>query len=160
MKSLFEKYFRKSLIEERDNSLTDELRDGLEDGGYSDADTEGLANDAEADIADIENDASAAEDANTLLKGKIEDKIKEGNDQIAAWVEALEEFATFINDPTNEDSIKHIIDNAGSGSALSSVKSTAGAQMIKVATDCVVLAQTLRGLIGSVTVDDVLGMNK
>ena len=83
---------------------------------------------------------------------------KEGNNQIATWASALEEFAAFINDASNEESIKHIIDNAAAGSALAAVKKTAASQMTKVATDCVVLAQTLKSLIGSVSVEDVLGL--
>lgn len=158
MKNLFESYFKKSLLME-DDSLSDELSDGL-DTPYEDGDTENLANELDAESGVQEEDMATAQEANDLLKGKIETKIKEGNDQIAVWAEALEEFATFINDPTNEESIKHIIDNAGTGTALASVKSVAGKQMTKVATDCAVLAQTLRSLIGSVSVDDVLGLSK
>lgn len=162
----FEKCFKrqfKTLNEDKDliNTIS---RPSFEQDDEEDAlvedDTESsqLADEIESDLEDSAQDSAKIEDANMMLKGKIEKEIKEGNNQIATWASALEEFATFINDASNEESIKHIIDNAAAGSALAAVKKTAASQMTKVATDCVVLAQTLKSLIGSVSVEDVLGL--
>lgn len=162
----FEKCFKrqfKTLNEDKDliNTIA---RPSFEQDDEEDAlvedDTESsqLADEIESDLEDSAQDSAKIEDANMMLKGKIEKEIKEGNNQIATWASALEEFAAFINDAANEESIKHIIDNAAAGSALAAVKKTAASQMTKVATDCVVLAQTLKSLIGSVSVDDVLGL--
>lgn len=162
----FEKCFKrqfKTLNEDKDliNIIS---RPSFEQDDEEDAlvedDTESsqLADEIESDLEDSAQDSAKIEDANMMLKGKIEKEIKEGNNQIATWASALEEFAAFINDASNEESIKHIIDNAAAGSALAAVKKTAASQMTKVATDCVVLAQTLKSLIGSVSVEDVLGL--
>lgn len=162
----FEKCFKrqfKSLREDRDLLATisrpsfeqDDEEDALVE---DDTDSSQLADEIESDLDSGAQDSAKIEDANMMLKGKIEKEIKEGNNQIAAWASALEEFATFINDASNEESIKHIIDNAAAGSTLAAVKKTAASQMTKVATDCVVLAQTLKSLIGSVSVEDVLGL--
>lgn len=162
----FEKCFKrqfKTLNEDKDliNTIA---RPSFEQDDEEDAlvedDTESsqLADEIESDLEDSAQDSAKIEDANMMLKGKIEKEIKEGNNQIATWASALEEFAAFINDAANEESIKHIIDNAAAGSALAAVKKTAASQMTKVATDCVVLAQTLKSLIGSVSVEDVLGL--
>lgn len=162
----FEKCFKrqfKTLNEDKDliNIIShpsfeqDDEEDALVE---DDTESSQLADEIESDLEDSAQDSAKIEDANMMLKGKIEKEIKEGNNQIATWASALEEFAAFINDASNEESIKHIIDNAAAGSALAAVKKTAAAQMTKVATDCVVLAQTLKSLIGSVSVEDVLGL--
>lgn len=162
----FEKCFKrqfKTLNEDKDliNFISrpsfeqDDEEDALVE---DDTDSSQLADEIESDLEDSAQDSAKIEDANMMLKGKIEKEIKEGNNQIATWASALEEFAAFINDASNEESIKHIIDNAAAGSALAAVKKTAASQMTKVATDCVVLAQTLKSLIGSVSVEDVLGL--
>lgn len=140
------------LVREADNSLENALSSDLDDAKPTEKENGALSDelDNSLDSTDI------ASEADELLKGKIEKKIKEGNDQIAAWADSLEDFANFINDATDENSIRHIVDNAGSGSALAAVKAKAGKQMTRVATDCAVLAQTLKSLIGSVSINDVI----
>lgn len=152
----FEKVFKSILLSESDDSLEQALSADLDETPSKDKEVSELDGQMEGELSS----AQAEDEANEMLKGKIEKNIKKGNDQIASWATALEEFAAFINDATNEESIKHIIDNAGTGSALASVKKQAGKQMTRVATDCVVLAQILKSLIGSVSVTDVLGANE
>lgn len=152
--NLFERKFRK-LFKESDSGLEEALTSTMDDDTVEgdNADLQQEMNDSIESSKEHENEVK---EADKLLKGKIEKRIKEGNDKIAEWAAAIEEFATFINDASNEQSIRHIVDNAGNGSALASVKQSANKQMTKVATDCVVLAQTLKSLVGSVSVNDIL----
>lgn len=69
------------------------------------------------------------------------------NDVIVGWVEKLDEFVSFINDPMNTDSIKYITDAAAPGSILEKVKSSEARRLTKVATECSALAQSLRSYI-------------
>lgn len=149
----FEKVFKRILVKEADNSLEDALSQDLNEVESEDKENNALSE----ELDDSLDSNDIASEADELLKGKIEKKIKQGNDQIATWADSLEDFANFINDATNKNSIRHIVDNSGSGSALAAVKAKAGKQMTRVATDCAVLAQTLKSLIGSVSVNDVIG---
>lgn len=152
MKS-FKSIFSSVLLSEADDSLERALSGDLDNVETNDKD----ASELEKSLEDEQDSTEDTDEAGEVLRGKIEKKIKEGNDKIAKWAEALEDFAAFINDPKEPESIRHIIDNADSSSALAAVRAEAGSQMTKVATDCVVLAQTLKSLIGSVTVKDVIG---
>lgn len=149
---LFENSFRK-LFEADDSSLESALSGDLSDD-LEDTEANQLANGLEEDLSG--GDTSDVAEMTERLKGELDEKIKKGNEKIAEWASDIEKFAAFVNDASNEKSMRHIIDNAGVGSVLYAVKQNAGNDMTKVATQCAVLAQKLKSLVGTVTVDTLL----
>lgn len=79
MKRLFERYFRRELINE-DDSLAEEMQGNLDDAPAANADTQGLMDEMDDSLEDTNQALSDAEDAHDVLRSKIEEKIKKGND--------------------------------------------------------------------------------
>ena len=69
------------------------------------------------------------------------------NDIIIEWIKKLDDFASFVNDPTNESSIKSILDSALPGSVLEKAGKAEYRQLTKVAQAISGLSQSLRAYV-------------
>lgn len=130
--------------------VNEALGDTLDDvAGNSDA--AGLGDALDAQI-------SPAED-NKIEELKIQQAIEKRNaqinDVIIKWVDKIDEFVEFINDPMNKESIKYIIDSAAVGSILEKIKGSESRRITRVATECSALAQSLRSFITGGIDDDI-----
>lgn len=107
----------------------------------------------------LDSQISPAED-NKIEELKIQKQINKRNaqlnDVILGWVEKLDEFVIFINDPMNTESIKYITDSAATGSILEKIKNSEARRLTRVATECSALAQSLRSyIIGGIEDEDI-----
>lgn len=131
----------KQIVTER-KQLKEDISDVLDDvAGHADATSLGDQLDAQI---------TPAED-NKVEELKIQQQINKRNAQIngviVKWVDILDKFTSFINDPSNTESIKYTIDSAAPGSVLEKIKSSEGRNLTKVATAVSALSQSLRAYI-------------
>lgn len=108
-------------------------------------------NSSETSLGDqLDAQITPAED-NKVEELKIQQQIDKRNAQIngvlVKWVDILDKFTSFINDPSNTESIKYTIDSAAPGSVLEKIKSSEGRNLTKVATAVSALSQSLRAYI-------------
>lgn len=168
-KSLFESKFltslksRKAFLIKQDamDSLADDLQTQLE--SPSDDVTVEQAQ-LQQDLSDGNDEISASQQQtieqikkeDQILKNKIQQRIESANDEISDFAEQVEQFLSLLNDPQNPNSIKFAMDNATENSPLGKVKKSCATTIGKIAGDLASLAQELRSLVGSTTVDDML----
>lgn len=131
----------KKIVNER-KQIKEDISDVLDDVASNyDATSLGDALDAQL---------TPAED-NKVEELKIQQQIDKRNAQIngviVKWVDILDKFTSFINDPSNTESIKYTIDSAAPGSVLEKIKSSEGRNLTKVATAVSALSQSLRAYI-------------
>lgn len=147
-------------VESEKNEKSGSLESVLSGDTSQDTDNEdvnALADGLDAGLGLNGSDASEAAEMANMLKSKLEQRIKASNDQIKEWATKIDQFAAFINDSTDENSIRYFFQKAAPGSVLYAVKEKANSEMTKVAKHCALLAEELKALVGSVDVNSMLG---
>ena len=98
-------------------------------------------------LGDIEAKAEENKKQELILQKYINRHNAQTNEIIVQWIEKLDEFAKFINDPTNDSSIRSIIDTAVPGSVFEKIKNTEKNQLTKAAQAIVTLSESLRSYV-------------
>ena len=121
----------------KEDSLSDALdTDDLGDSqGISDA------------LGDIESKAAENKAQEVKLQKYIDKHNAQTNEIIIEWIQKLDDFASFVNDPTNDSSIKSILDSALAGSVLEKAGKAEYRQLTKVAQAISGLSQSLRAYV-------------
>lgn len=98
-------------------------------------------------LGDLEVKAKENKEQEVKLQKYIDKHNAQTNDIIIQWIEKLDSFASFVNDPTNESSIKSILDSALPGSVLEKAGKAEYRQLTKVAQAIAGLSQSLRAYV-------------
>ena len=107
-------------------------------------------------LGDIEKKAEENKKQELILQQYINRHNAQTNEIIIEWIEKLDEFSGFINDPTNDSSIRSIIDTAVPGSVFEKIKNTEKNQLTKAAQAISTLSESLRSyVIGGQAKEDV-----
>ena len=149
MKSnLFERQFAYNLSREK-KRIVREARVIKEDTLSDALDTDDLGdNQVISDaLGDIEDKAAENKAQEVKLQKYIDKHNAQTNDIIIEWIEKLDDFASFVNDPTNDSSIKSILDSALPGSVLEKAGKAEYRQLTKVAQAISGLSQSLRAYV-------------
>lgn len=109
----------------------------------------------EAQMAD---DVDAIDPANynreeQKLQAHLKKRAEENNELLSQWVQTIDDFTSFVNDPNREDSIKNIIERAMPGSVLEKIKKAEARRLTRVSTEAAALSQALKSYIGGVQTD-------
>lgn len=117
------------------------------------------AGSTEAGQADFEAQMAADVDAidpanynreEQKLQAHLKKRAEENNELLSQWVETIDDFTSFVNDPNREDSIKNIIERAMPGSVLEKIKKSEARRLTRVSTEAAALSQALKSYIGGV----------
>lgn len=117
------------------------------------------ASSTEAGQADFEAQMAADVDAidpanynreEQKLQAHLKKRAEENNELLSQWVETIDDFTSFVNDPNREDSIKNIIERAMPGSVLEKIKKSEARRLTRVSTEAAALSQALKSYIGGV----------
>lgn len=117
------------------------------------------ADNVEAGQADFESQMAADVDAidpanynreEQKLQAHLKKRAEENNELLSQWVETIDDFTSFVNDPNREDSIKNIIERAMPGSVLEKIKKSEARRLTRVSTEAAALSQALKSYIGGV----------
>lgn len=117
------------------------------------------ADSTEAGQADFEAQMAADVDAidpanynreEQKLQAHLKKRAEENNELLSQWVETIDDFTSFVNDPNREDSIKNIIERAMPGSVLEKIKKSEARRLTRVSTEAAALSQALKSYIGGV----------
>lgn len=156
-KSLFESAFRRSisnekirLVKEADEGLAAALEDGsMGDMGSSvlGADDRSLENEMNID-SDYQSNSAKVQ--NQKVQKALDQQNAAVDDIIITWVDKLEGFVKFLNDPEEHNSIRYIINNAIPGTMLDKISGPDQRRLNKIATETAALAQAFRTYIGGV----------
>lgn len=98
-------------------------------------------------LGDIETKAEENKKQELILQKYINKHNAQTNEIIVRWIEKLDEFSKFINDPTNDSSIRSIIDTAVPGSVFEKIKNTEKNQLTKAAQAIATLSESLRSYV-------------
>lgn len=98
-------------------------------------------------LGDIEKQAEENKKQELILQQYINRHNAQTNEIIVQWIEKLDEFSKFINDPTNDSSIRSIIDTAVPGSVFEKIKNTEKNQLTKAAQAIATLSESLRSYV-------------
>lgn len=151
LENLFERSFNRQLKQEknriirRGRRLVREADEQLEQALDSDdlGDNQVLSD----TLGDLQAKAQANKEQELKLQKLINRHNEETNEIVMGWVAEVESFVSFLNDPTNETSIKSIIDGAVSGSVLETIKTKESGTLTRVAQAASSLAQSLRSYV-------------
>ena len=146
--NLFERNFKRNLLRTKLRILREGnvLReDALEGALETDdlGDNQGIS-DA---LGDLEIKAKENKEQEVKLQRYIDKHNAQTNNIIIEWIKKLDDFASFVNDPTNESSIKSILDSALPGSVLEKAGKAEYRQLTKVAQALSGLSQSLRAYV-------------
>lgn len=156
-KNLFESAFKRTLhkrIKElNENTLEEELGGG--DLGADDDLATQMANDVDA--VDPE-EARKQQDANDAIEiqDKIAQKIEQDNEILSDWVDKLDTFLKFVNDPAAQGSIRSVIDNSIEGSVFQKIKTSENRRITRVATEVAGFCEAIKSYIGSSDAGDII----
>lgn len=156
-KNLFESAFkstlRKRIKELNENTLEEELGGG--DLGADDDLATQMANDVDA--VDPE-EARKQQDANDAIEiqDKIAQKIEQDNEILSDWVDKLDTFLKFVNDPAAQGSIRSVIDNSIEGSVFQKIKTSENRRITRVATEVAGFCEAIKSYIGSSDAGDII----
>lgn len=146
--NLFERNFMRSLKREKQRIIKESKvikEDALESALESDDLGENqVISDA---LGDLEQKAKENKEQEIKLQKYIDKHNAQTNNIIIDWIEKLDEFAKFVNDPTDESSIKSILDSAIPGSVLEKMGKSEYRQLTKVAQAISNLTQSLRAYV-------------
>ena len=147
--NLFERSFKRTLIREKKRILAKHSKLIKEDALDSALDTTDLGeNQGISDaLGDLEIKAKENKEQEVKLQKYIDKHNAQTNDIIIQWIKKLDDFASFVNDPTNESSIKSILDSALPGSVLEKAGKAEYRQLTKVAQAISGLSQSLRAYV-------------
>lgn len=157
-KNLFESAFkstlRKRIKELNENTLEEELGGGGDLGADDDLATQ-MANDVDA--VDPE-EARKQQDANDAIEiqDKIAQKIEQDNEILSDWVDKLDTFLKFVNDPAAQGSIRSVIDNSIEGSVFQKIKTSENRRITRVATEVAGFCEAIKSYIGSSDAGDII----
>lgn len=159
-KNLFESVFKHQVKKElktlNENTLEDELGGGVDDLG---ADENELAAQMEDDVDAVDpNEARQQQDASNAveIQDKIAQKIEQDNDILSGWVNKLDEFLKFVNDPATDGSIRSVIDNSIEGSVFQKIKTSENRRITRVATEVAAFTEAIKSYIGSSDAGDII----
>lgn len=156
-KNLFESAFKRTLhkrIKElNENTLEEELGGG--DLGADDDLATQMANDVDA--VDPE-EARKQQDTNDAIEiqDKIAQKIEQDNEILSDWVDKLDTFLKFVNDPAAQGSIRSVIDNSIEGSVFQKIKTSENRRITRVATEVAGFCEAIKSYIGSSDAGDII----
>mgnify|MGYP003299538102 CR=1 FL=1 len=116
---------------------------------------------SEADPAQAELEAQMADEVDSIdpanynreeqkLQAHLKKRAEENNELLSQWVQTIDDFTAFVNDPAREDSIKNIIERAMPGSVLEKIKKSEARRLTRVSTEAAALSQALKSYIGGV----------
>lgn len=159
-KNLFESVFKKNLKKTLDlieeNTLEDELGADVDGGDVADDE---LASQMEGDVDAVDPNAARQEqDANSAMQiqDKIAQKIAQDNDILTGWVDKLETFLKFVNDPSTDGSIRSVIDGSIEGSVFQKIKTSENRRITRVATEVAGFCEAIKSYIGSSDAGDII----
>lgn len=146
--NLFERNFKRNLRKEKVR-IVSETRQINEDALESALQTDELGeNQVISDaLGDLEQKAKENKEQEIKLQKYIDKHNAQTNNIIIDWIDKLDEFAKFVNDPTDESSIKSILDSAIPGSVLEKMGKSEYRQLTKVAQAISNLTQSLRAYV-------------
>lgn len=157
-KNLFESAFKRTLhkrIKElNENTLEEELGGDADFGADDDLATQ-MANDVDAvdpQEARKQQDASDAIE----IQDKIAQKIEQDNEILSDWVDKLDTFLKFVNDPAAQGSIRSVIDNSIEGSVFQKIKTSENRRITRVATEVAGFCEAIKSYIGSSDAGDII----
>lgn len=157
-KNLFESAFKRTLhkrIKElNENTLEEELGGDADFGADDDLATQ-MANDVDAvdpQEARKQQDASDAIE----IQDKIAQKIEQDNEILSDWVDRLDTFLKFVNDPAAQGSIRSVIDNSIEGSVFQKIKTSENRRITRVATEVAGFCEAIKSYIGSSDAGDII----
>lgn len=110
--------------------------------------------------ADVVSPEERAKDSFAEMKTQIEQSISQSNETLSGWAEKMHEFLSFLNDASNPDSIKSVLDNSSEGSPISAIKGSISNTVVRIAQQVASLEQQLRAQVGNTTVKDVMSQNQ
>jgi hypothetical protein len=84
------------------------------------------------------------------LQAHLKKRAEENNELLSQWVQTIDDFTSFVNDPNREDSIKNIIERAMPGSVLEKIKKSEARRLTRVSTEAAALSQALKSYIGGI----------
>lgn len=153
-RNLFGAAFRRSLNKDI-RKIYEADESALEMGLGDDLDAENMSR-QEADFTSQLEDEADYIDPNQYnkeeqkLQNHLKQRAQENNELLGQWVEIIDDFTSFVNDPSREDSIKNIIERAMPGSTLEKIKKAEGRRLTRVSTEAAALSQALKSYIGGV----------
>lgn len=159
-KNLFQRAVARNITnrlkELNENTLEDEL--GAE-GGEMSMDGDDLAGQMENDVETVDpNEARQQQDASDAveIQDKIAQKIEQDNDILSGWVDKLETFLRFVNDPSENGSIRSVIDGSIEGSVFQKIKTSENRRITRVATEVAGFCEAIKSYIGSSDAGDII----
>lgn len=157
-KNLFESAFKRTLhkrIKELNENTLEEELGGDDDLGVDDDLATQMANDVDA--VDPE-EARKQQDANDAIEiqDKIAQKIEQDNEILSDWVDKLDTFLKFVNDPAAQGSIRSVIDNSIEGSVFQKIKTSENRRITRVATEVAGFCEAIKSYIGSSDAGDII----
>lgn len=157
-KNLFESAFKRTLhkrIKELNENTLEEELGGDADFGVDDDLATQMANDVDAvdpQEARKQQDASDAIE----IQDKIAQKIEQDNEILSDWVDRLDTFLKFVNDPAAQGSIRSVIDNSIEGSVFQKIKTSENRRITRVATEVAGFCEAIKSYIGSSDAGDII----
>ena len=150
-KNLFKESFRNVLNADL-RPLNEADLEAEMQGELGAAEVEGQQAEFEAEMADS---VDAIDPANynreeQKLQAHLKKRAEENNELLSQWVQTIDDFTSFVNDPNREDSIKNIIERAMPGSVLEKIKKSEARRLTRVSTEAAALSQALKSYIGGV----------
>lgn len=150
-KNLFKESFRNVLNADL-HPLNEADLEAEMQGELGAAEVEGQQAEFEAEMADS---VDAIDPANynreeKKLQAHLKKRAEENNELLSQWVQTIDDFTSFVNDPNREDSIKNIIERAMPGSVLEKIKKSEARRLTRVSTEAAALSQALKSYIGGV----------
>ena len=150
-KNLFKESFRNALNADL-RPLNEADLEAEMQGELGAGEVEGQQAEFEAEMADS---VDAIDPANynreeQKLQAHLKKRAEENNELLSQWVQTIDDFTSFVNDPNREDSIKNIIERAMPGSVLEKIKKSEARRLTRVSTEAAALSQALKSYIGGV----------
>ena len=150
-KNLFKESFRNALNADL-RPLNEADLEAEMQGELGASEVEGQQAEFEAEMADS---VDAIDPANynreeQKLQAHLKKRAEENNELLSQWVQTIDDFTSFVNDPNREDSIKNIIERAMPGSVLEKIKKSEARRLTRVSTEAAALSQALKSYIGGV----------
>lgn len=151
-RNLFKESFKNILFKTLNPINEADLADEMQ-GELGAADVDQTQSEFEAQMA---ADADTAIDPNKYnreekrLQAHLQKRAMENNELLSQWATTIDDFTSFVNDPSREDSIKNIIERAMPGSVLEKIKKAEARRLTRVATEAASLSQALKSYIGGI----------
>ena len=150
-KNLFKESFR-SILNNELRLLSEADLEAEMQGELGAAEVEGQQAEFEAEMADSVDaiDPTNYNREEKKLQAHLKKRAEENNELLSQWVQTIDDFTSFVNDPNREDSIKNIIERAMPGSVLEKIKKSEARRLTRVSTEAAALSQALKSYIGGV----------